>query len=255
MSQAVHIMKNLNVIGVIVAVTIIIALGGIAIVAAAAASLLVQSASATTDVMTNTTTSVGGGNQEAVSSNTNTTTNNISNALLGDVFMIVEYETASVNPINETYIETSTVNNVTIMPPNATTGTTINATETVNATVNILPNGLALDKGQSLIVTEGDDGTAAEPENATTTFVDISRLNPDGSGSGTGVVFFSTNSTGQLAFLDNIVGINQGKLTPEGGNIRVWEWKGETLPFETGAGGGAPSTGNQTTITSALEEE
>jgi hypothetical protein len=254
MSQAVHIMKNLNVIGVIVAVTIIIALGGIAIAAAAAASLLVQSASATTDVMTNTTTSVGGGDQEAVSSNTNTTTNNISNALLGDVFMIVEYETASVNPINETYIETSTVNNVTIMPPNATTGTTINATETVNATVNILPNGLALDKGQSLIVTEGDDGTAAEQENATTTFVDISRLNPDGSGSGTGVVFFSTNSTGQLAFLDNMVGINQGELSPEGGKIRVWEWKGGTLPFETGAGG-APSTGNQTTITSALEEE
>jgi hypothetical protein len=253
MSQAVHIMKNLNVIGVIVAVTIIIALGGIAI--AAAASLLVQSASATTDVMTNTTTSVGGGDQEAVSSNTNTTTNNVSNAVLGSLFMIVEFETASVNPINETYIETSTVNNVTIMPPSATTGTTINATETVNATVNILPNGLALDKGQSLIVTEGDDGTAAEPENATTTFVDISRLNPDGSGSGTGVVFFSTNSTGQLAFLDNMVGINQGKLTPEGGNIRVWEWKGETLPFETGAGGGAPSTENQTTITSALEAE
>jgi hypothetical protein len=250
MSQAVHIMKNLNVIGVIVAVTIIIALGGIAI--AAAASLLVQSASATTDVMTNTTTSVGGGDQEAVSSNTNTTNN--SNAVLGSLFMIVEFETASVNPINETYIETSTVNNVTILPPSTTTGTTINATETVNATVNILPNGLALDKGQSLIVTEGDDGTAAEQENATTTFVDISRLNPDGSGSGTGVVFFSTNSTGQLAFLDNMVGINQGELSPEGGKIRVWEWKGGTLPFETGAGG-APSTGNQTSITSALEEE
>jgi hypothetical protein len=251
MSQAVPIMKNLNVIGVIVAVTIIIALGGIAIVAAA--SLLVQSASATTDVMTNTTTSVGGGDQEAVSSNTNTTNN--SNAVLGSLFMIVEFETASVNPINETYIETSTVNNVTILPPSTTTGTTINATETVNATVNILPNGLALDKGQSLIVTEGDDGTAAEQENATTTFVDISRLNPDGSGSGAGVVFFSTNSTGQLAFLDNMVGINQGELSPEGGKIRVWEWKGGTLPFETGAGGGAPSTGNQTTITSALEAE
>ena len=245
-------MKNLNVIGVIVAVTIIIALGGIAI-AAAAASLLVQSASATTDVMTNTTTSVGGGYQEAVSSNTNTTTNNVSNAVLGSLFMIVEFETASVNPINETYIETSTVNNVTIMPPSATTGTTINATETVNATVNILPNGLALDKGQSLIVIEGDDGTAAEQENATTTFVDISRLNPDGSGSGTGVTYFSTNSTGQLAFLDNMVGINDSEFSPGSGTIRIWEWKGGTLPFETG--GGAPSTGNQTTITSALEEE
>ena len=76
------------------------------------------------------------------------------------------------------------------MPPNAT-GTTIDGTETANATVNILPNGLAIDKGQSLIVTQGDDGTA-EQENATTAFVDISRMNPDGTGSGTGVVFFST---------------------------------------------------------------
>ena len=234
-------MRTFSVIELGLAVTII-ALAGISVVTAA--SLLAQSASATDVTMNNTT---GGG--EAVSS---TITNN-SNALLGDLFMIVEFETANVNPINETYIETSTVNNVTIMPPNATTGTTINATETVNATVNILPNGLAFDHGQSLIVTEGDEGGAAEQENATTTFVDISRMNPDGTGSGTGVVFFNTNSTGQLAFLDNMVGINQGELSPEGGNIRIWEWKGETLPFETG--GGAPITGNQTTMTSALQEE
>ena len=179
--------------------------------------------------MTNTT--VGEGGDEIVNTTT-TTTNNVSNALLGNLLMIVEFETASVNPINETYIETSTVNNVTIMPPNATTGTTINGIETVNATVNILPNGLAIDKGQSLIVTDGDDGTA-EQENATTAFVDISRMNPDGTGTGTGVVFFSTNSTGQLAFLNNMVGINQAELSPEGGNIRVWEWKGGTLPFES----------------------
>jgi hypothetical protein len=237
-------MKTLNVIGVIVAVTII-ALAGIAMVAAA--SLLVQSASAT-DVLT--TTIVGGEQEEEEAVSSRTTTNNVSNAVLGSLFLIVEYETASVNPINETYIEISTVNNLTIMPPNAT-GTTINATETANATVNILPNGLALDKGQSLIVTEGDDG--AEQENATTTFVDISRISPDGTGSGTGVVFFSTNSTGQLAFLDNMVGINQGEFSPERGTIRTWEWKGGTLPFETGAA--APTTGNQTSITSELEEE
>src|ERR687894_282764 len=106
MYQAVHIMKTLNVIGIIVAVTLI-ALAGIAMVTAAAAatSLLVQSASATTDVLT-TTTSVGGGEEEAVSStNTTTTTNNVSNAVLGDVFMNVKFETASVNPINATYIE------------------------------------------------------------------------------------------------------------------------------------------------------
>jgi hypothetical protein len=203
----------------------------------------------------NTTTSVGE-EQEAVSNTTTTTTNNINNpsAVLGNPFMIVEFETANVNPINETYIETSTVNKVTLFPPNATTGTTINATEKVNATINILPNGLALDKGQSLIVAEGDDdddGTA-EQENATTTFVDLSRMNPDGTGSGTGVVFFSTNSTGQLAFLDNMVGINDSEFSQGGGTIRVWEWKGGTLPLETDS---PPTTGNQTTITSAPGEE
>jgi hypothetical protein len=202
-----------------------------------------------------TTSSVGGEEQEAVSSTNTTANNNVSNAVLGDVFMIVEFETASVNPINETYIETSTVNNITLIPPNATAGTTINATETVNATVNILPNGIALDKGQSLIVTEGDDNDGtAEQENATTTFVDISRMNPDGIGSGTGVVFFSTNSTGQLAFLNNMVGINDSVFSQGGGTIRVWEWKGGTLPFET-CGSGAPARGNQITPSSALEEE
>jgi hypothetical protein len=206
-----------------------------------------------TSTTSNTTTSVGG-EQESISSTTTTTNNNVSSAVLGSLFMIVEFETASVNPINETYIEISTVNNVTIMPPNATATTTINATETANTTVNILPNGLVLDQGQSLIVTErGDDG-AAEQENATTTFVDISRMNPDGTGSGTGVVFFTTNSTGQLAFLNNMVGISQSEFSPEGGTIRTWEWKGGTLPFETDSG--APTMGNQTTITSApLEEE
>jgi hypothetical protein len=78
-------------------------------------------------------------------------------------------------------------------------------------------------------------------------------MNPDGSGAGTGVVFFSTNSTGQLAFLDNMVGINDSEFSPGSGTIRVWEWKGGTLPLETDS---LPTTeGNQTTITSALEEE
>src|SRR5919106_219847 len=215
------------------------------------ASTTISVSASTTGNSNAITTSVEGA-QEAVSSTATTIINNVSNTLLGDLFMIVEFETANVNPINETYIETSTVNNVTIMPPNATTGMTINATETVNATINILPNGLAFDNGQSLIVTEGDNGGTAEQENATSVFVDISSMNPDGTGAGIGVVFFSTNSTGQLAFLDNMVGISQSEFTPVGGTIRTWEWKGGTLPFESG--GSAPTMGNNhTTITSALE--
>jgi hypothetical protein len=219
----------------------IIALAGIAIVAAAGASLLVQSASAT-DVMT-TTTSIGG-EQEAVSSTT-TTTNNVSNAVLGRLFSFGEEGTeANVNPINETYIVISYSGNRIIMPPNATG--VINSTETGNLTINIQPNGLSINQGQALIETE--DGAAAEEENATITFVLLSRTNPDGSGSGTGVTFFSTNSTGQLAFLDNMVAIGQIEYSPEEGinRFREWEWKGGTLPFESGAAA-PPTTGNQTT--------
>ena len=93
-----------------------------------------------------------------------------------------------------------------------------------------------------------EDGAAEEEENASITFALLSRTNPDGTGSGTGVTFFSTNSTGQLAFLDNMVAISQIEYSPEEGINRFgeWEWKGGTLLFESG-GDAPPTTGNQTT--------
>jgi hypothetical protein len=102
----------------------------------ASTTTLVSASTPGNTTTTTAATSVEGGKQEAVSSTTTDTNNNVSNAVLGDVLMIVEFETASVNPINETYIEISTVHNVTLMPPKAITGTTINATETTNTTVN-----------------------------------------------------------------------------------------------------------------------
>src|ERR671910_966561 len=108
MCRALHRMKNLNVIGIIVAVTII-ALGGIAVIAAV--SLLVQSASATTDLMT-TTTSVGGEEQEAISSITTTTTNNnVSNAVLGSLFSVGQGTEANVISMNETSMVISYLGN------------------------------------------------------------------------------------------------------------------------------------------------
>jgi hypothetical protein len=196
-----------------------------------------------------TTTSVGGGEQGAASS-TNTTTNNVSNAALGRLFSFGEGTEATVNPINETYIVVSYSGNRIIIPPNAT-GTTINSTETGNVTINIQPNGLSFDQGQAFIVTE--DGAAEEGENATITFVLLSRTNPDGTGNSTSVTFFSTNSTGQLAFLDNMVAIGQTESSPEGARFREWEWKGGTLPFEIDGDGAPTTTGKQTTIASALE--
>jgi hypothetical protein len=236
-------MKALNVLGAIVAATII-ALAGIAV--AAVASLLVQSAGAT-NVMTETV-------EEEESLNTTSTSttnnNNTSNAVLGGLFLTGEDKLTSFNPINETYTEVSYVGNRTIMPPDATTTATINATETGNLTLNLQPNGITFVEGQSLLVTEGDsNNSAAEQENATAVLVDLNGVRPDDPRSSTGVIFFSTNSTGQLAFLDNMIAIYQVKASPAGTAIEMWEWKGADLPFGNEGDGGAAIIGNQTTTT------
>jgi hypothetical protein len=194
-----------------------------------ASTTTLVSASTTGNSTTTTTTSVGG-EQEAVSSTT--TTDNASNDLLGRLFSFDEGEDAesNVNPVNETYIVISYSGNRIILPPNATG--IINATETGNVTINIQPNGLSSNQGHAVIMTEGDAEEGGE--NATISFVLLTRTNPDGSGNGTSVTYFSTNSTGQLAFLDNMVAIGQVEYSPAEGINRFaeWEWKGGTLPFE-----------------------
>jgi hypothetical protein len=233
-------MTTLGVIELILAVTII-ALAGIAV--AAAASLLIQSASAT-DIMTET---VGGEEEALITTSTSANNdNNNSNAVLGSLFLTGEDKLTSFNPINETYTEVSYVGNRTIIPPDATTAT-INATETGNLTLNLQPNGITFVEGQSLLVTEGGDN-GAEQENATAVLVDLNGVRPDDPRSSSGVIFFSTNSTGQLAFLDNMLAIYQVKASPEGTAIQMWEWKGAELPFEND-GEGAATIGNQTTTT------
>ena len=233
-------MTTLSVIELILAVTII-ALAGIAV--AAAASLLIQSASAS-DVMTET---VGGEEEALITTSTSANNdNNNSSAVLGSLFLTGEDKLTSFNPINETYTEVSYVGNRTIIPPDATTAT-INATETGNLTLNLQPNGITFVEGQSLLVTEGGDN-GAEQENATAVLVDLNGVRPDDPRSSTGVIFFSTDSTGQLAFLDNMLAIYQVKASPEGTAIRMWGWKGAELPFEN-EGEGAATIGNQTTTT------
>ena len=147
----------------------------LAIVFASTTTLV--SASTAGNNTTATTTPVGG-EQEAVSS-MNTTTNNASNALLGRLFSYDEGEDveSNVNPVNETYIVISYSGNRIILPPNATD--IINATETGNVTINIQPSGLSFNQGHAVIMTE--DGAEEGGENATISFVLLSRTNPDGS--------------------------------------------------------------------------
>lgn len=237
-----RIMTTLSVIELILAVTII-ALAGIAV--AAVASLLVQSASAT-DIMTETL-----GEEDALNTPSTSTANNNnnSNAVLGSLFLTGEDKLTSFNPINKTFTEVSYVGNRTIMPPDATTTATINATETGNLTLNLQPNGITFVEGQSLLVTEGNsNNNGAEQENATAVLVDLNGVRPDDPRSSTGVIFFSTNSTGQLAFLDNMIALYQVKASPAGTAIEMWEWKGADLPFGN-EGDDTAIIGNQTNTT------
>ncbi len=203
----------------------VIALVGVA-VTAGPPWLLAQLACATD--LTTTTGGQGGGEQEGATTIGNATTpNGDSNVTLGNLFHIAQTIEETFNPINETYFVSTYVDRVTLMPPNATTDLVINATERGNYTVNIVPSGLSINQGHGVITTEGDGG---QEETATTTFASLGRTDAEGTtGSATGVIFFSTNSTGQLAFLDNMVGIVQVEFTPEESTTKVWEWKGGTL--------------------------
>jgi hypothetical protein len=210
----------------------IIALFGITIAAAVESLFLVHSASAATDIMTEILGEVSLNTLNR--SNTTTNNNNNSNAVLGNLFLTGDDKLTSFNLINETYTEVSYVGNRTIMPPNAN-DTTINATETGNLTLKLQPNGITFVEGQSLLVTGGgsnNGGGAEQQENATAVLVDLNGVRPDDPRSSTRVVFFNTNSTGQLAFLDNMIAIYQVKASPVGTTIQMWEWKGADVLFE-----------------------
>jgi len=215
------------------------------------ASFLVQSASSTADVMTET---LGGEQEGSNSTSTNSATNNNnSNAVLGSLFLTGEDRLTSYNRINETYTEISYVGNRTIIPTEGVTTAIINATETGKLKLKSQSNGITFVEGQSILVTKGrvggnDSSGEEQQENASVMLVDLNGIRPDDPRISTGVAFFSTNSTGQLAFLDKMIAIYQVKASPEGTAIRMWEWKGADLPFGKEADGVANTIGNQTGI-------
>ena len=220
-------------------VTVIIALFGIAVALAVTSLNLVQSANATTtDMMTGTL----GEEPLNTTSMSSIDNNNNSDSVLGRLFLTGEDRLTNFNQINQTYTEVSYVGNRTIVSPsdptNTTAAVTINATETGNLTLKLQPGGITFVEGQSLLVTmtgdinNQDGGNAEQSENATAFLVDLNGVRPDDPRSSTGIAFFSTNSTGQLRFLENLIAIYQVKASPAGTAIQMWEWKGADLPFE-----------------------
>lgn len=150
-------------------------------------------------------------NESAAPSN-----NNKNNAIIlaEKPFLVEHGKTVAVIPINQTHIQILLAGNGTIMLPNSTE--TVKTNDTGNAIARLTPTG-NIAQGQIHISTE--DGN----ENGTVFFTEIGQNEK-----GIGVAYFSTNSTGRLAFLDNMVAVIQDELRPNGDTmITAWEWRSE----------------------------
>jgi hypothetical protein len=128
-------------------------------------------------------------------------------------FLVEHGRTVAANPINQTHMQISLVGNGTITLPNSTE--TITTKDTGSAIARLTPTG-NIAHGQIHVSTE--DGS----ENATVFFTEIGQ-----GGKGVGVAYFSTNSTGKLAFLNNLVAVIEDEIQPNGDTlITAWEWRG-----------------------------
>jgi hypothetical protein len=144
-----------------------------------------------------------------------TSNNNNNTITLAEKPFLVEHgKTVAVNPINQTHIQISLAGNGTIMLPNSTE--TVKTKDTGNAIARLTPTG-NIAQGEIHISTE--DGI----EKGTVFFTEIGQNEK-----GIGVAYFSTNSTGKLAFLDNMVAVIQDEIQPNGDiMITAWEWRRE----------------------------
>jgi hypothetical protein len=144
------------------------------------------------------------------------TSNNNNNTitLAEKPFLVEQGKTVAATPINQTHIRISLAGNGTIMLPNSTE--IVKTKDTGNGIARLTPTGNIV-QGQIHMSTE--DGS----EKGTIFFTEIGQ-----NGKGIGVAYFSTNSTGKLAFLDNMVAVLQDELEPNGNTvISVFEWRGE----------------------------
>jgi hypothetical protein len=148
----------------------------------------------------------------------NTTT--VASLPIADIPFYIEHITVTgQNSINATHVEVSLSGNGNLTLPNSTQTIAINSTGT--ALVNFETTSVI---AQELLTTT-EDGS----ENASATIYEITRHDV-GTRTEKGVVtaIFETNSTGQLAFLDGLIGVGQADVDEAGNtNITLWE-------FETG---------------------
>jgi len=129
-------------------------------------------------------------------------------------FLVEHAKALAIKPINQTHMEILLEGNRTLMPPNSTE--TIETKDTGSAIIRLISTG---NIAQGRIVIETKDGS----ENGTVFFTEIGRNE-----NGIGVAYFTTNSTGKLAFLNNIVTFLESETQPNGSTvITAWEWIGQ----------------------------
>jgi len=142
-------------------------------------------------------------------------------------FAVGRYSPVSVNMINETQqLQIVFEGGTTITLPNSTE--TITTRDTGEGLITSLPGGGVI-RGQIQMSTE--EGS----ESAT---VDLTEYFLDESPTAINLAYFSTNSTGMLAPLNNMIAVSLDEEQPNGDVVvRLFEWK-------VGDGGGAPNLGN-----------
>jgi hypothetical protein len=129
-------------------------------------------------------------------------------------FLVEHGKAVAIKPINQTHMEILLVGKGTLMPPNSTE--TIETKDTGSALIRLTPTG---NIAQGHIVIQTNDGS----ENGTVFFTEIGQNEK-----GIGVAYFTTNSTGKLAFLNNLISILESETRPNGNTvITAWEWNGQ----------------------------
>jgi hypothetical protein len=102
---------------------------------------------------------------------------------------------------------------------NATINGNINATNTGTTVSTVQPNGIFHTKGQGFIMTQ--DGEVATYTNQV-----IGNLTREGNVLSKGAGFWNTPSTGELAFLNDMMSVFRLEVDREGNLSAVeWEWK------------------------------
>lgn len=183
----------------------------------------------------NTTTVSGATTPTDTMSNNNTSLNTTTSStpitsnveLEEEPFAVGRYSPVSVNMINETQqLQIVFEGGTTITLPNSTE--TITTRDTGEGLITSLPGGGVI-RGQIQMSTE--EGS----ESAT---VDLTEYFLDESPTAINLAYFSTNSTGMLAPLNNMIAVSLDEEQPNGDVVvRLFEWK-------VGGGGGAPNLGN-----------